>query len=238
MTEAHGGRRCIAGRHDLDADGALFLEAAVQTAAVLTRFAREPGCVMLGGGDLRDVDEGGIVFGDHAATARLEERCDGGITAHAAKIDYVGGDMREDAVEGDGDLDGRGALGVEEDVAVLGGGLAHPYQAVDAVAAVNGEWADQADGVALADHGDREAGRGVGGIQGECGAPLGQPGVGLEGEVMPAACLLVQTVPFRFQGLEAGAVFHDLDRNGSRGGDLVGCFDGGDVQPGGIARTR
>jgi hypothetical protein len=152
-----------------------------------------------------------VILSGYGRASGLEKWRNGSVIAHPSKIGDVGGDMLEDPVEGNGDLDARGALRVEEDIAILGGGLAHPDQAADAVAAVDGERADQADGVALADHGGREASRGVGLIHGECGAPLGQPGVGLEREAVPASRLPVQAVPFRFEGLEAGAVVDDFD---------------------------
>jgi hypothetical protein len=152
-----------------------------------------------------------VILSSYGSASGLEKCRNGSVFAHPSKIDDVRGDMLEDPVEGDRDLDARGALRVEEDIAILGGGLANPDQAADAVAAVDGERSDHADGVALADHGDCEAGRGVRPIHGECGGPLGQPGVGLEGEAVPATRLPVQAVPFRFDGLEAGAVVHYFD---------------------------
>jgi hypothetical protein len=67
-----------------------------------------------------------VILSGYGRASGLEKWRIGSVIAHPSKIGDVGGDMLEDPVEGNGDLDARGALRVEEDIAIQAGGLTHP----------------------------------------------------------------------------------------------------------------
>ncbi len=158
-------------------------------------------------GSVGKIEVGRLLLGGDVCAELSHERGDGGIVAHARQPHDIGLEAIDDARPGAGQLGQAGGGILDQNVAVLRDGLAHPGKLQQA-AATHGDERPHHDHPARLpadDDGERTAA-----IAAEVViAPVPVPIEGLE-QLGAAPGAIEQRIPFRRQGVETGARRHEL----------------------------